>query len=122
MKNMSLPIFLILALAFAHEANAGKIVGTLESSNGRPMDLPDVLMDKELESGDGMMPIPIDRNVDYLETQNCKWTGWVNDYDKELSYTAPLGKVIKGVASKHTNKHEDRIFEYYVCDVKIEVH
>ena len=52
MKNMSLPIFLILALAFAHEANAGKIVGTLESSNGP--------MDRELESEDEAMPIPDD--------------------------------------------------------------
>jgi hypothetical protein len=59
MKNMSLPIFLILALAFAHEANAGKIVGTLESANG-PMVSQDGMMDRELESEDEAMPIPVD--------------------------------------------------------------
>ena len=37
MKSGPLPIFLILALYFIHEVNAGKIVGKLESANG-PMD------------------------------------------------------------------------------------
>ena len=37
MKCGPLPIFLILALYFIHEVNAGKIVGKLESAN-TPMD------------------------------------------------------------------------------------
>ena len=44
MKNKPISCFLILALAFIHEANAGKIVGALVASNG-----PDELMDRELE-------------------------------------------------------------------------
>ena len=43
MKNKPISFFLIVALAFIHEANTGKIVGTLESSNG-PMDEADGLM------------------------------------------------------------------------------
>ena len=45
MKNTPLLIFLILALAFVHEANAGKIVGTLESADG-PMDAANEPMDE----------------------------------------------------------------------------
>ena len=37
MKCGPLPIFLIIALSFVHEVNAGKIVGKLESAN-TPMD------------------------------------------------------------------------------------
>ena len=44
MKNKPISCFLILALAFIHEANAGKIVGALVASNG-----PDELMVKEWE-------------------------------------------------------------------------
>ena len=44
MKNKPISFFLFLALAFIHEANAGKIVGALVASNG-----PDLLMDRELE-------------------------------------------------------------------------
>ena len=50
MKWGPLPIFLILALAFVHEANAGKIVGTLESADG-PMDAANEPMDE----ADGLM-------------------------------------------------------------------
>ena len=51
MKCGSLPIFLILTLAFVHEANAGKISGKLESADvlmdaaDEPMDAADEPMD-----------------------------------------------------------------------------
>ena len=48
MKNKPISCFLILALAFINEANAGKIVGALVASNG-PIVSPDKLMDRELE-------------------------------------------------------------------------
>ena len=56
-----------------------------------------------------------------MKKTGCYWTGWENEYDKELNYVAPAGKVINGVNSIHKNKHEDRIFKYQVCDAKIEV-
>merc|ERR1719510_132383 len=30
-----------------------------------------------------------------------------------------VGKVISGVYSQHKGKHEDRQFQYYICDLKI---
>ena len=49
MKNKPISCFLILALAFIHEANAGKIVGALVSSSG-PIVSPEYeLMDREWE-------------------------------------------------------------------------
>ena len=61
MKNKPISLFLIVALAFIHEANAGKIVGTLESSNG-PMDA----ADEEMDKADGLMYAangPMDREL-----------------------------------------------------------
>ena len=66
MKN--LPTILILALAFIHGVNAGKIGGTMDSREDgsmSPMPIPgDGPLeegDRELESGAGQMSIPIDQ-------------------------------------------------------------
>ena len=72
MKCGPLPIFLILALAFVHEANAGKIVGTLESADG-PMDAAYEPMDE----ADGLMYAangPMDRE---LIATNCEILGHI---------------------------------------------
>uniref|UniRef100_K1QVM8 Hemagglutinin/amebocyte aggregation factor n=1 Tax=Magallana gigas TaxID=29159 RepID=K1QVM8_MAGGI len=49
--------------------------------------------------------------------KNCKWTGWVNNWDKTFSYFAPTDYVIRGVSSIHNNKKEDRRFKFEVCQV-----
>ncbi|XP_028401859.1 hemagglutinin/amebocyte aggregation factor-like [Dendronephthya gigantea] len=54
-------------------------------------------------------------------TTSCFWTGWVNSYDNEILYQCPNG-VISGVHSKHSNYHEDRIFEYRCCRTKGHCH
>ena len=48
MKN--LPTILILALAFIHGSNAGKISGSMDSTEDESANGP----------GDGLMPIPVD--------------------------------------------------------------
>ena len=64
MKN--LPTILILALAFIHGVNAGKIGGTMDSREDgsmlpMPGDGPLEEGERELESGAGQMSIPIDQ-------------------------------------------------------------
>ena len=49
MKNKPISFFLFLALAFIHEANAGKIVGALEASYGTIVSPEYELMDREWE-------------------------------------------------------------------------
>ena len=49
MKNKPISFFLFLALAFIHEANAGKIVGALEASYGTIISPEYELMDREWE-------------------------------------------------------------------------
>ena len=51
MKN--LPTILILALAFIHGVNAGKISGSIDSREDEPANGP----------GDGLMPIPLPINI-----------------------------------------------------------
>ena len=66
MKN--LPTILILALAFIHGVNAGKISGTMDSTEDGSM--PPMLIpgdgplgeeERELESGAGQISIPVDQ-------------------------------------------------------------
>merc|ERR1712079_595326 len=36
-----------------------------------------------------------------LEKHSCSWTGYQNDWDKELTYTVPSNSMINGVSSVH---------------------
>ncbi|XP_056015799.1 hemagglutinin/amebocyte aggregation factor-like isoform X2 [Ostrea edulis] len=38
--------------------------------------------------------------------KNCKWTGWVNNWDETFSYFVPRNYVIRGINSIHNNKKE----------------
>lgn len=45
-------------------------------------------------------------------------TGYVNHWDGDLSYSAPSNHVLTGIHHTfHSNKHEDRVFSYYVTNV-----
>ncbi|XP_062603178.1 hemagglutinin/amebocyte aggregation factor-like [Saccostrea cucullata] len=46
---------------------------------------------------------------------NCMYSGWVNSYDGNLNYTAPIGYVMRGWTSIHDSGREDRIFDFDVC-------
>ncbi|XP_067663464.1 uncharacterized protein [Haliotis asinina] len=48
----------------------------------------------------------------------CQWSGYVNDFDKPISYQCPNNGVISGVISFHSNHHEDRRFKFYCCSVR----
>ena len=56
-----------------------------------------------------------------MEKLNCGWTDWKNGWDSKEEWTLSAGKVINGVRSEHSNKHEDRRFRYNICDAKIKV-
>jgi len=56
-------------------------------------------------------------DLENAEKTNCSWTGWVNDYDKDMNYICPGNKVIAGVHSKHNNHKEDRKFDFYCCNI-----
>jgi len=57
-------------------------------------------------------------NVQVKKT-GCSWTGWQNEWDREVLFTAPEGKVIDGVHSVHNNKKEDRRFDYHLCNLSV---
>ncbi|BFZ22664.1 hypothetical protein BsWGS_25703 [Bradybaena similaris] len=51
-------------------------------------------------------------------TTNCRFTArFVNDWDKEMNFTVPDGKCIKGVYSIHDNGKEDRRWKFNICDL-----
>lgn len=47
--------------------------------------------------------------------QDCKKTDWQNNFDKDLSYTAPDGMLIRGIKSKFDSHYKDRRFAFEVC-------
>ncbi|XP_072001336.1 hemagglutinin/amebocyte aggregation factor-like [Engystomops pustulosus] len=47
--------------------------------------------------------------------KNCKWTNYVNDFDKYLKWNVPSDRFLVGVDSYHDNKKEDRRWRYYTC-------
>ncbi|KAL2094675.1 hypothetical protein ACEWY4_009394 [Coilia grayii] len=48
-------------------------------------------------------------------TGNCQWSGYVNDFDKVISWGVPSGHYLAGAYSYHENKHEDRRWNYLTC-------
>ncbi|XP_075712005.1 hemagglutinin/amebocyte aggregation factor-like [Rhinoderma darwinii] len=47
--------------------------------------------------------------------QNCRWSGYVNDFDNYLRWDAPSNYHLVGVQSYHDNSREDRRWNYYSC-------
>ncbi|XP_046551997.1 hemagglutinin/amebocyte aggregation factor-like isoform X2 [Haliotis rubra] len=52
------------------------------------------------------------------ELGKCQWSGYVNQFDKPISFQCPNNGVISGVNSYHSNHHEDRRFKFYCCSLK----
>ncbi|XP_033755806.1 uncharacterized protein LOC117338556 [Pecten maximus] len=49
--------------------------------------------------------------------RDCEDTGFLNDYDGDLNYTTTkTNQLFHGWISIHNNGHEDRIFDFEVCD------
>lgn len=56
--------------------------------------------------------VPKDRRPTY-----CKWTGWQNPWDGVLNYKVPNGWILSGMHSIHDNGREDRLYEFYICQI-----
>ncbi|KAM4748684.1 hemagglutinin/amebocyte aggregation factor-like [Rhinophrynus dorsalis] len=57
----------------------------------------------------------------FSQFSSCSWTGFVNDFDQELSYVCPFGSVLSGLDSYHDNKREDRRWKFYCCQGEVAV-
>ncbi|XP_062592882.1 hemagglutinin/amebocyte aggregation factor-like [Saccostrea cucullata] len=49
--------------------------------------------------------------------RNCRWTGWLNNFDDPVAYFVPDGFVLRGVNSVHNDNYEDRRFQFEVCQL-----
>ncbi|XP_075176863.1 hemagglutinin/amebocyte aggregation factor-like, partial [Anomaloglossus baeobatrachus] len=47
---------------------------------------------------------------------NCRWSGYVNDFDNYLRWDAPPNYHLVGAHSYHDNNKEDRRWNYYSCE------
>ncbi|XP_046382093.2 hemagglutinin/amebocyte aggregation factor-like [Haliotis rufescens] len=48
----------------------------------------------------------------------CRWHGFVNQFDKPISFQCPNNGVIRGVSSYHHNHFEDRRFKFLCCSLR----
>ncbi|KAK7475350.1 hypothetical protein BaRGS_00033426, partial [Batillaria attramentaria] len=49
---------------------------------------------------------------------NCRWSGYVNEYDAVVNYKCPGTSAIKGWYSVHYNRREDRRYKFMCCDIQ----
>ncbi|KAM8974368.1 hemagglutinin/amebocyte aggregation factor-like isoform 1-T1 [Pelodytes ibericus] len=49
-------------------------------------------------------------------TRNCKWSGYVNEFDGYLRWDAPTNQYLVGARSYHDNGKEDRRWSYQSCE------
>jgi len=54
-----------------------------------------------------------------IQLRSCSWTGWVNDWDKNVNYSCPSNKALVGVISTHSNSREDRRHRYRCCSMVV---
>ncbi|XP_056128942.1 uncharacterized protein LOC130106735 [Lampris incognitus] len=47
--------------------------------------------------------------------KTCRWSGYVNDFDKDMNFQCPHNQVIAGAHSYHRNDKEDRRWRFYCC-------
>ncbi|KAG8548660.1 hypothetical protein GDO81_024662 [Engystomops pustulosus] len=52
---------------------------------------------------------------------SCYWTGYVNDFDRELNFICPFGSVLSGMDSYHDNSKEDRRWRFLCCQGEVPV-
>ncbi|XP_046335123.2 hemagglutinin/amebocyte aggregation factor-like [Haliotis rufescens] len=48
----------------------------------------------------------------------CGWTGFVNNWNKDLNFRMPEGHFLKGVSSIHNNRYEDRRWKFETCAIQ----
>ena len=46
---------------------------------------------------------------------SCYWTGYQTNYDEPFIFNCPANYVLSGVNSVHSNKREDRRWNFYCC-------
>ncbi|CAG0914388.1 unnamed protein product [Notodromas monacha] len=56
-------------------------------------------------------PIPIDSS-----DLTCQNSGYVNDFDEEITFNCPFNGVISGTHSEHSNHDEDRRWDFKCCE------
>ncbi|XP_057309876.1 millepora cytotoxin-1-like [Hydractinia symbiolongicarpus] len=49
---------------------------------------------------------------------NCRWTGFLNKFDKVLNFHVRRNRFIRGMRSVHNNHFEDRRFSLLVCSYR----
>lgn len=55
--------------------------------------------------------------VTCYHTQDCL-SKWANDWDERMDFRVPASYVLTGVYSYHSNKKEDRLYQYRYCRLK----
>jgi len=58
-----------------------------------------------------------DCRYDVKTTSQCSWTNYVNGWDTEMWFQCPKSGYVAGAHSVHSNRHEDRIWKYFCCDL-----
>ena len=48
---------------------------------------------------------------------NCYWSNYTNQWDENMDYTVPVGKLVTGAFSFHRNDKEDRRWQFMECDI-----
>ncbi|XP_060605363.1 hemagglutinin/amebocyte aggregation factor-like [Ruditapes philippinarum] len=51
-------------------------------------------------------------------TPSCYWTGYINDWDKQMIFQCSGNGYIGGFQSDHHNRHEDRRWKVKCCNMK----
>lgn len=55
-----------------------------------------------------------------LDTQNCDFTEYLNNFDGVLNFTCPSGTAVAGIFSEHHGRFEDRRFKLKCCSVVLD--
>lgn len=50
-----------------------------------------------------------------VRISDCHWTGYQNNWDRELHYYVPRYYYLRGIESYHRNDKEDRRWKFYIC-------
>jgi len=61
-------------------------------------------------------------NTGAVSTAGCALTGYLNGWDAPFTYVCPGGKIMTGLASYHSNHHEDRRWRVLCCNALTPLH
>ena len=48
---------------------------------------------------------------------NCAWSGYANDWDREMNFAVSSNQVMTGAFSFHDDRKEDRRWRFMLCDI-----